>query len=268
MTETSATEPRKPRLSADQLRPLWPVLALVSAVLALWLAWTAFAQYRAGQREDTLTRARDQATGTIAATVKRDIDTLAARLAQPPVQAALASGDLVGAAAAIGKDWAGVEQVEVLPVDLDALYAGLPKSGYGKLATLEAALAGNAPVAWLVDDGGPRLALAAPALAGPDAIGVAYVRFPVAHVTAPVASAAVGEESYLALRQGSHNVAERGDTGLRNGAEVLAKPVAGTDWRVAAALPDAGTGPFGLDWLACLVGALLFAGLAAFAARA
>ena len=73
MTETSATEPRKPRLSAEQLRPLWPLLAIACALLALWLAWTAFAQYRAGEREDTLTRARDQATATIAATVKRDL---------------------------------------------------------------------------------------------------------------------------------------------------------------------------------------------------
>ena len=268
MTETSATEPRKPRLSAHQLRPLWPVLAIASALLALWLAWTAFAQYRAGEREDTLQRARDQATTAIAATVKRDLGTLASRLAQPPVQAALASGDLVGAADALGKGWAGAEQVEVLPPDLDALYAGLPKSGYGKLAALEAALAGGKPVAWLVDDGGPRLALTAPAMSGTETIGVAYVRFPLAHVTAPVASATLGEESYLALRQGSHNVAERGDDTLRNGAEVLARTVPGTDWRVAAALPDAGAGPFGLGWIACLVGAVLFVGLAVLAGRA
>jgi len=269
MTETSATESRKPRLSADQLRPLWPVLAIASALLALWLGWVAYAQYQAGEREDTLTRARDQATTAIAATVKRDIDTLSSRLAQPPVQAALAGGDLVGAAAALGEGWAGVEQVEVLPADLDALYAGLPKTGYGKLAALEAALAGGKPVAWLVDDGGPRLALAAPALSGADTIGVAYARFPLAHVTDPVASATVGDASYLALRQGSHNVVERGDDSLRTGAEVMAKPVAGTDWRVAAALPDSGdAGPFGLGWIACLVGALLFAGLAVLAARA
>ena len=92
MTETSATEPRKPRLSADQLRPLWPMLAIVSTALALWLAWTAFAQYRAGQREDALTRARDQATTAIAATVKRDIDTLASRLAQPPSSTSQVTG--------------------------------------------------------------------------------------------------------------------------------------------------------------------------------
>ena len=236
MTETSATEPRKPRLSAEQLRPLWPLLAIACALLALWLAWAAFAQYRAGEREDTLQRARDQSTTAIAATVKRDIDTLASRLAQPRMQAALASGDLVGAADALGKDWAGVEQVEVLPADLDALYAGLPKSGYGKLAALEAALAGGKPVTWLVDDGGPRLALTAPAMSGTETIGVAYVRFPLAHVTAPIASATLGDDSYLALRQGNHNVAERGDDTLRNGAEVLATPVPGTDWRVAEAI--------------------------------
>ena len=84
MTETSATEPRKPRLSATQLRPLLPLLAAACGLLALWLGWSAFAQYQAGEREDTLQRARDQATAAIAATVKRDIDTLASRLAQPP----------------------------------------------------------------------------------------------------------------------------------------------------------------------------------------
>jgi phosphomannomutase/phosphoglucomutase len=269
MTDASATEPRKPRLSTQQLRPLLPVLAGIALLLAAWLGWSAFTQYQAGQRESALLRARDAAATGMERNVGAEVAQLVQRLAQPPVQAALAAGDFANAARLIGEGWSGVEQVEVFPADLDAMYAGLPKAGYGKLAALEAALAGNKPVAWIVRDaGGVRFAVAAPAAVGNQATSVAYARFPLSRAAGPVETAVVGDDSYLALRQGSHNVIERGATALQNEAEVLAKPIAGTDWRLAAALPDTAAGPFGLGMLACLIGAVVLALLSMLAIRA
>jgi len=268
MTDTSATEPRKARLSARQLRPLLPVATVLCALLAAWLAWSAVEQYRAQVREEALLGARDRTVDALQQTVARESAEMDRRLAQPAVQGPLAAGDLVAAAAALGDGWAGVEQVEIVPADLDALYAGLPASGYGKLAALEAALAENKAMTWLVDDGGPRFAVAAPVRAGADVVGVAYARFPMAHVSAPVQAAAVGGDSYLALRQGGHTAVAVGDDALAGGAEVLARPVAGTSWRLAAALPDVDAGPFGLGMLGCAVGALLLAALAVLAGLA
>ncbi len=269
MTETSAIESRKPRLSAAQLRPLLPVLALVCGLLALWLAWSGWEQYRAGTREVALRQARDAVAQSIGATVGKDLAQLGERLASAPVQAALGSGDLAGAGRQLGHGWAGVEAAEVLSPGLDEVYGKLPRAGYGKLAAAEAAVAGGKPVAWVVrDGGGARLALAAPALVGQALAGVAYVRLPLSRATAAIEGASVNEDSYLALRQGSHSVVERGDKSLANGAESLSTPVPGSDWRVAAALPDIAAGPFGLGALACLIGAGVLALLAVLALRA
>jgi phosphomannomutase/phosphoglucomutase len=269
MTETSAIESRKPRLSAAQLRPLLPVLAGVCGLLALWLAWSSWEQYRAGTRETALLQARDSVAQSVGSAVGKELAQLGERLASVPVQAALGNGDLAGAGRQIGHGWAGVETVEVLAPDLDEPYSKLPQTGYGKLAVAEAAVATGKPVAWVVRDGGnARLGLAAPALVGQALAGVAYVRLPLTRATAAIESANVDEDSYLALRQGSHSVIERGDKGLASGAESLSTPVPGSDWRVAAALPDISAGPFGLGALGCLIGAGLLVLLAVVALRA
>ena len=269
MTEPSAIESRKPRLSAAQLRPLLPVAGLVCGLLALWLAWSGWEQYRAGTREAALLQARDAVAQAVGTTVAKDLAHLRERLASAPVQASLGSGDLAGAGRQLGHGWAGVETAEVLSPSLDEAYEQLPQAGFGKLAVAEAAVAGGKPVAWVVRDGGSaRLGLAAPALVGQALAGVAYVRLPLSRATAAVESTSVDEDSYLALRQGSYSVVERGDNSLASGAESLSTPVPGSDWRVAAALPDIAAGPFGLGALACLIGAGVFALLAVLALRA
>lgn len=229
-SDTSAsTSPRKSRSTAS-LRKLLPVVAAVSALLALWLGWSAWQQYRSDQIEAVLMQARDRVVKTTGDAVIQERDRLTVKLASAPVQEALVTGNLAVAAQQISADWVGVEQAEVLPVDLDAAYATLPKAGYGKLGVAEAAVAGDKPVAWIVRDaGGPRLALAAPAKVGATLVGVAYVRFPLAHATAAIEASKIGNDSYLALRQGSHSVVERGDSSLSTGAEVLAMAVPGTD---------------------------------------
>ncbi|MCI4569062.1 phosphomannomutase/phosphoglucomutase [Lysobacter sp. CFH 32150] len=270
MTESehsASASPRKSR-SIASLRPLLPALGAACALLALWLGWSAWQQYRSDNLEAALLNARDGVVKTTADAVTRERDHLSAKLASAPVQEALVAGDLAVAAQQIAANWTGVEQVEVLPVDLDAAYAALPKTGYGKLGVAEASVAGDKPAAWIVRDaGGARLALSAPAKVGATLVGVAYARLPLARATAAIEASNIGDDSYLALRQGSHSVVERGDSSLGTGAEVLATAVPGTDWRVAAALPDITGAPFGLSALLCAIAAVVFALLALFAFR-
>ena len=232
MTETSATESRKPRLPAAQLRRCcrwWP---LVCGLLALWLAWSGWEQYRAGTRETALLQARDSAAQTVGTAVGKEL-AAARRTARQRAGAGRARQRRPGRRLAGRSARAGPEQktVEVLAPDLDAAYAALPRPATASSAVAEAALATDKPVAWVVRDGGsPQLGLAAPARGGQALAGVAYVRLPLNACDGRASTGAnVDDDSYLALRQGSHSVVERGDKALATGAESLATPVPGSD---------------------------------------
>jgi phosphomannomutase/phosphoglucomutase len=250
------------RLSAAQLRPALPVLAALCVLLALWLAWGGWQQLRDANREQALQQARDQAAQGTARVLQQELDRLGDRLGASALQATLSTGDFAGAAAQLKSGWPRVEQVEILPPDLDAAYTGLPQTGFGRLAVAEAALEANAPVARIVKDDGVRLVLAAPARSGDRVVGVAYVRLPLALATQALQGAAVADDSYLALRQGNYTVLERGDQALSTSAEALSVKVPGTGLRIAAALPDETAGAFGLGAIPSFVAALVLAGLA------
>ncbi len=252
-------------LSAVQLRPALPFLAALAALLALWLAWTGWGQWQDAQDSQSLEQSRDLAVEGTQRALLEQTRWLHDKLAAPAVQSALATGDLAGAAAQLKRGWTHLEQVEILPADLDAGYAGLPRSGFGRLAVAEAALAVDAPVARIARDGGAKLVLAAPARANGILVGVAYARLPLAQATAALRGVAIDGSSYLALRQGNFSVLERGDPALANSAESLARKIPGSDLRIAAALPDATAGVFGLGAIPSLVAALVLAALAAFA---
>src|SRR3546814_8224059 len=106
--------------------------------------------------------------------LKADLDKLPERLASDRVQAALAAGDLAAAGTALGDGWKGVEEAAVLPPGLEQAYEGLPKTGFGRIAVLEAAMTEDKPVLWAIRaDGKPAIALAAPARAGETLAGIA-----------------------------------------------------------------------------------------------
>ncbi|BCT92378.1 hypothetical protein LYSHEL_14020 [Lysobacter helvus] len=270
MTEHDHAEPAKRKFDVtNAMRPMLPAIALVALLIAAWLAWSGFVAFRAEQRESSLLRTRDATAMTIAAAVGKDLEQLSTRAASAPATAALASGDLAAAGKVIGDGWAGVEKVEVLGGDFDAAYAGLPDAGYGKLGLVESAMSENKPIAALVRDaGGPKLGLAAPMFQGGKTTAVAYVRMPLALATGALDSANVDDASYLALRQGSFSVVERGDKTLASGAEVRATPIRGTQWRLAAGLPDAGAAPFGLGAIPCFAVAIVLLALSLLAWRA
>lgn len=261
--ETSRFKP-----NAAMFRPALPWLMGALALLALWLAWSGVQQLRSQARSESLNAQRDAAAAAIAKTVADEIKRLRDKLEQAPIKTALQANDAAAAAARIGAGWPGLERVEVLPADLQSLYTALPQSGYGRLGAIEAAQAKGAPVARVVaQQGAPRFVLVAPTGAAQAAVGIVYAQFPLEKLTSGLASAEVEEAGYLALRQGSHTILARGDQSLGSSAEAMAAKVPGTDFRIAAELPDTSAGPWGLGGLACLIAAAIAALLAFLAGR-
>ncbi|MEH6421648.1 phosphomannomutase/phosphoglucomutase [Pseudomonas sp. CGJS7] len=253
----------KPQISAAQLKPVLLPAALLCGVLALWMGWAGVQQHLDASRRSDLMRERDAAISSAHDALGVEHKRLRERLDGAPMQAALKAGDLKTAGAELTRGWAGASAGAVLPPDLSLDYENLPKSGYGRLGAMEAAIVADKPMAAIVRDGGKQvLALAAPARVGDQLVGVAYVQLPLQRVSDGVEKADVDDTSYLALRQGGFNVVERGDTALNNGAEALAAKIPGSDLRVAAAVPDIAGGPFGMGALPCFVAAVLLAVLA------
>jgi phosphomannomutase/phosphoglucomutase len=124
---------KKLHLTAARLRPLVPIAAVVLAAVAAWMAWTGWQQMRDAQRDATLQQVRDVVAQGTARALAQQQKQMADRLALPAVQSALAAGDLTAAAAAMRAGWARLERIDFMPPDLEATYAGLPKSGFGRL---------------------------------------------------------------------------------------------------------------------------------------
>ena len=249
------------KLNIAPMRPVLPWLAGALALLAAAMLWSGLQQTREQSRLQALTAQRDASVAAVNRYVGSETARLRGKLSEPAVQSALQSGDLAAAAARVREGWAGVESVEILPADLQAAYAGLPASGYGRIAVAEAALAADAPVARVATAGkAPRFVIAAPAKSNGNVAGVAYVQFPLKQLTDAVISGDSG--NFIALRQGRYDVVAHGDQGIADGAEVLAAKVPGSDFRMVAAAPDRHSGPWGFGAVACLIAAALLAGLA------
>src|SRR3546814_8004243 len=88
------------------------------------------------------------------------------------------------------------------------------------MAGHEAAMTEDKPVLGAIRADGKRaIARAAPARAGETLAGIALVRLPLARATLGLQDAALPDDSYLALRQGSFTLFERGDASLAQGDE-------------------------------------------------
>lgn len=264
----------RPQLSAEHGRLLRRVLAILCVLLAAWFAWSGWQQHRDESRRQGIQSARDASAEAIGAALKAEFTRMQAQLDKADVRQAVAAGDFANAGIRLAEGWDGADAARVFGPDLDSAYTvltaeGAQAGGYGRLAALEAAIAQNAPVAWIVGDAGkPGVEVAAPLHAGEDLVAVAAVRMPLTRVTAPIEQAPLPAGTYLALRQGSHSVLERGDDTLKGGAESLARKIAGSEWRIAAAVPDVAGGPFGLGAVGCWGAALAFLLLGAFASVA
>ena len=260
----------RPQLSLDQLRPLRPVVIALALLLAAWLAFSAWQQQRDGARRSSLTTARDVAAQSLGSSLSNQKKRLVAQMQNPGFVAAVRTGEFDRAGALLTDGWPGAQGGMVVPADLEATYAGLDEAGtggYGRLAAMEAALAADEAVVWMMGGPSERLAALAAPVDGADGepVAVALAQLPLERLAGGFDAAPLGDGRYLALRQGSHSVLERGDDSLAGGAEVMAVKVPGSELRVAAAVPPAPGSPFGLGLigtLALAVVALLVALLA------
>ena len=235
-----------PKIDPAQAARLLPVLVVLLALLGLWCLASGALRIRDDARHDQLLVARDDAALAVRRVFSDERQRLATKLDSEQFKAALAAGDDTTALSLLGEGWPGLKRAELWPADLQAAYDGLPRSGFGTLATCEAALSEGKPVARIVlVRGAQRLALAAPT-SGAHGRMVAYVELPMDRVASGIKAPALDDSTYLALRQGSQDVLERGDAGLNDSAEALASKVPDTDLRIAASAPDPAATPFGL----------------------
>ena len=234
---------------ASDLRRALPMLAVLFALLAIWLGWSGVRQWQDARLAEGLTQARDSVLASAQQTLDAQARQLADRVAAAPVQTALRAGDTATAAAAISEGWKGAGQAQILLADLDAAYSPTSKVSFSKLALLEAALTEGKPLARVVrEDGRSALGVATPAPGS-----VAYVSLPLSVLTDGLEHADVPSQAYVALRQGSYTVQQKGSASLADAAEGLARPVGKTGLRVVAATPDGSEGPMGLGAIASLV---------------
>ncbi|MDE2408184.1 MAG: phosphomannomutase/phosphoglucomutase [Xanthomonadaceae bacterium] len=224
----------------------WVIAALLA--LSLWSLVAGSLHVRGESRQHALETARDDALMAVQRALDRARQQLAGAVVGKPFTAAMTTGNLPAASAAIRQAWPDARRVEVWPQDLEVLYSGLPQSGFGTVAVAESALQTGKVQARLVRVAGKQsLALAAPAMGK-----VVYAELSMSRLEAGVNGPALPDGSYLALRQGASNVIERGESKLAGSAEALSVKVPDSDLRVAAATPGSVETPFGLGGLAAM----------------
>ncbi|MEO6103747.1 MAG: phosphomannomutase/phosphoglucomutase [Pseudoxanthomonas sp.] len=252
-------KPGKPQVPVTDLRRVLPMLAILFALLAAWLAWGGVQQWRDARLSDEVGRARDAVLAAADTLLSAENKQLAERIGSAPAQAALGAGDDAAMARVIGEGWKDASAPVVLAADLTAAYATPAEFGFSKLALLEAALSHGGSVARVVREGKEsRLGLAAP-------VGekVVYLQLPLSLLTAAFDKANVPERGYVGIRQGSYTVRELGSRSLADGAESLARPIGKTGLRVVAAMPDGVEAPMGLGAIPAMLAAVIFALLSA-----
>ncbi|WP_164741707.1 phosphomannomutase/phosphoglucomutase [Xanthomonas arboricola] len=245
------------RQSMSSVRTSGPVLGGVLVLLAAWFGWSSYTQWRQDAVAQELEQARDRAVQDISRAMAQQASQLDAVLKQPQVIAALANGDALAAASSIRERFKGAEDVQVLSGDLAAAYDNPKDFGYARLSLLESALVAERAQVHVVRDAKQvRLGVAAAVRLGAQP-AVAYTRLPLLRLTGPLDAIAVPGSAYLALRQGSYNVAQQGDAVLGDAAETLARPLGNSGLRVAAAVPQRDDGPLGLGAVGCAIVAAL-----------
>ena len=259
----SAKNIKMPKLSLQlgSLESARPLLAILLGLLALWFLWAGINQWRAGSAGRALLAQRDEVAQKVGLVLTQTKKRVADAAAAPAVKAATTGTDQAALQAAFSAAAKGAQDTQVFPANLQVAYAGLPATGYGKLAVVEAVIASGKPEVRVARDGKANALVAAAPLPGGQ---VALASYPLQPMQAAVTAAKPGN-GYLALRQGNTMIAEKGDTALVNGAESQAGKVAGTDLRVAAATPIAAPGPFGLGGLGSLLMGLVLLVLAGLA---
>ncbi len=218
-----------------RIRPAMKPLAVLCALLALWLGWSGVAQFRDNSRRSDLEISRDGAVQLVHQAMLQNQKRLTEALERPEVQTVLSAGNLQGAAKEIAAGWPNVSLVQILPPGLESAYDGLPKGGYGRLAVAESAVAEGKLRSWIIRDlGQPRFALAAPVKVGDRLVGVVYAQLPLNELTSGLDTIGMVSDTYMGLRQGGETLWERGEQSYVDSAERMAVPVSDSGLRLVA----------------------------------
>ena len=240
-----------------QARPALLPLAGLCLLLAAVFGWNGIAQLLDNERRSDLAATRDNGIQLVHQAMLRHQKQLTQAIARPGVQAALAAGDLPGAAKSIGADWPNVSMVQIYPADLEAAYANL-KSGYGRMSVVEAALADGELHTWVVRDAGkPQFALAMPAKSGDRTVGVAYAQLPFTELSTGLDTIGMVNNTYLGLRLGSVTLWERGEQAYADSAERMSANIADSGLRLVAGTSPPPTQLLGFGAIFALIAAIL-----------
>jgi phosphomannomutase / phosphoglucomutase len=253
---------KKPSIDLKSLQALgWrPLVAALCALLALWMLWKGVTIYSDQRLTETVEVKRGQVVQLVNPVVKRAVDKLNVTRERNTLIAAVKRGDIAAARTIVSEGWPEVEQVDFYPPDLKAAYTDPQAFGFGKLGVLETALDKKTTYfAVVMDNGGPRMAVAAPINDEQgQLLSVVYVRLPLKDLAAPVASAAPGG-AYMSLRQGRYNIVESGDAAnLATAIDIGAVEITGTPMKLIAVAPEAPEGLLGLKGIGEFVFGLVF----------
>jgi len=227
-----------------------PILAVLAVLLALWFGWVGYRVWSQNQLQSSAEVARKKVAGELQpliAALSSKVNGLSGRA---DLATAIRSGNSDAARAIVMRAVPGSEAAEIASPGFAQAYADPATFGFGKLALLEKSSQLGAPAIAIVRDGGaPRLGAAVPIVEGAQVLGVVYVRQPLAPLL-KIGEGSAPAGSYLALRQGSFNVFEAGDSaGLRTRPEIAPERLAGTDLRVVSMAPEAESGRMGAGGL-------------------
>ncbi len=253
---------KKPSIDLNALKAAgWrPLVAVLCVLLGFWMFWKAYSVYSDQRLTETVEVKRSQIIQSVNPVVKRAVDKLNVSRERNTLIAALKRGDIASARTIVSEGWPEIEQVDFYPPDLKAAYVDPQSFGFGKLTVLETALDKKATYfAIAKDNGGPRIALAAPVVDEKgQVLQLIYVRLPTKDLIAPITGAAP-DGAYVSLRQGRFDVAEAGDgENLRTAIDVGAYEITGTPLKVIAVAPEAPTGMGGMKGIGEAIVGLLF----------
>jgi phosphomannomutase / phosphoglucomutase len=253
---------KKPSIDLNALKTGgWkPLVAVLCALLALWMMWKGFSVFSDQRRTESLELKRSQVAQLVNPVVKSAIDKLNLSRERNTLIAALKKGDIAAARNIITEAWPDAEQIDFYPPDLKAAYEDPKAFGFGKLAVMETALDRKAAyLAIAQDNGKPNIALAAPVNDEQgQLLSLVYVRLPVKDLVAPLTDAAPSG-AYMSLRQGRYDVVESGDAAtLRTEIDIGALEIPSTPLKLIAVAPEANAGIFGLKGIGEFILGLLF----------
>jgi len=219
----------------------WHTAGGIFILFGLWFAFTAFDVYGQNRTQRDAMAARDH----VSALIGPKVLALQAQMqeAQKKIEPVTPSMLDETVQLAFRESIKGNETVEVYGSDLEAAYADIPGFGAGKLSVLEASINGDGVAMRVIRSGSGQALALATAVGAEGNRRLVFVTIPLDELN-HLLDTQLPSDAYLAVRQGQADFLTRGNASVASMAEMNAKPVAQTPWRVVASAPLAEDGMF------------------------